>query len=91
MMFWSEQQRGMGKMSKVWLAVSSLPPSTEAPLCDSLGMRVAAHSRTAYKTHTVLTRRAQLLVNPTHVSGWAQDHLPAAAQVLLLEQENLWL
>lgn len=49
MMFWSEQQRGTGKMSKVWLAVSSLPSSSEAPFCDSLGMRVAAHSRTAYK------------------------------------------
>lgn len=49
MMFWSEQQRGTGKMSKVWLAVSSLPSSSEAPFCDSLGMRVAAHSGTAYK------------------------------------------
>lgn len=43
MMFWCEQQRGMGKMSKVWLAVSSLPPSTEASLCDSLVMCIAAH------------------------------------------------
>lgn len=49
MMLWSEQQRGIGKMWKEWLAVS-LPSSTEAPLCGSLGMCVAAHSRTAYKT-----------------------------------------
>lgn len=43
-------------MSKVWLAVSSLPSSTEASLCDSLVMCIAVHIKTALKNHTMLTK-----------------------------------
>lgn len=43
-------------MSKVWLAVPSLPSSTEASLCDSLVTCVAVHIKTAYRNHTALTK-----------------------------------
>lgn len=45
----------MGKMSKVWLALPSLPSSTEAPLCDSGATCVALHIKAAHKNHTALT------------------------------------
>jgi len=43
-------------MSKVWLAVPSLPSSTEASLCDSLVTCVAVHIKTAYRNHAALTK-----------------------------------
>lgn len=45
----------MGKMSKVWLALPSLPSSTEASLCDSGDTCVTAHIKAAHKNHTALT------------------------------------
>lgn len=45
----------MGKMSKVWLALPSLPSSSEASLCDSGATCVTAHIKAAHKNHTVKT------------------------------------
>lgn len=49
------RSQGMGKMSKVWLALPSLPSSTEASLCDSGATCVAVHIKAAHKNHTALT------------------------------------
>lgn len=49
------RSRGMGKMSKVWLALPSLPSSTYASLCDSGATCVAVHIKAVHKNHTALT------------------------------------